>query len=153
MNHLLGEYECKIDAKGRLKLPTALMRQLGTRTDYGLVLNRGLEKNLAVYTREEWNKLTDELSGLNMYVKENRDFVRFIHRGATETTLDSAERILIPKRLADYAGIDKDVIVFAYFNRIEIWAKDAYDAILDEAPENYAALAERVMGGSRQTEE
>lgn len=154
MNNLLGEYECKIDAKGRLKLPSALMRQLGTRADYGLVLNRGLERNLTLYTRENWEAMTNELAELNMYVKENREFVRFIHRGATELSLDNADRVLIPKRLADYAQIDKDVIVFAYFNKIELWAKEAYDALLDEEPDNYASMAERVMGGkSRETVE
>ncbi len=86
------------------------------------------------------------LSKLNPYEKKNRDFVRYFTRGATEIVPDAAGRVLFPKALLDYAGIGTDVVLTGNLNKIEVWAQSAYDQQLDNEPENFAKLAEEVMG-------
>lgn len=147
MSHFLGEFECKLDAKGRMMLPSGLRRQMPEAEKDGLVINRGFEKHLVVYTRSEWDKIMEDLSKLNQYEKKTREFIRYFTRGATELTLDAAGRVLLPKSLLDYAEIGSDVVLSSQFNKIEVWAKDAYDAQMDNEPENFANLAEEVMGG------
>lgn len=146
MSHFLGEFDCKLDAKGRMMIPAGLKKQLPEAEREGLVINRGFEKHLVVYTRKEWDKIVDDLSKLNQYEKKTREFIRYFTRGASELSLDAANRVLLPKALLDYAGIGADVVLLCQFNKIEIWAKDAYEAQLDNEPENFANLAEEVMG-------
>ncbi len=146
MQQLLGEYECKIDPKGRMRLPTDLVEQLGEGHAHSFVVNRGFEKCLMLYPEAVWERITNEINQLNQYVKKNRDFIRYFYRGAQKLVADSADRILITKRLLEYAAIDKDVILSAYNDRIEIWAKEEYDRILDEEPDDFSDLAEDVLG-------
>lgn len=148
MSHFLGEFDCKLDAKGRMVIPSNLKKQLPEAEAEGLVINRGFEKHLVVYTKKEWNKITDVLSNLNQYEKKNRDFLRYFTRGASELSLDAANRVLLPKALMEYAGIQSDVVLLCQFNKIEIWSKEAYEANLDDEPENFASLAEEVMGNA-----
>ena len=145
---LLGEYDCKIDAKGRMRMPTGLMNQLGASEEEQLtvVINRGFEKCLMIYPENVWEKITTEINQLNLYNKKNRDFVRYFYRGANKVSVDNAERVLVSKRLLEYAGIEKDVILSAYHDRIEMWAKDHYDLMLDNEPDDFSDLAEDVLG-------
>lgn len=149
MTNLIGEFECKIDEKGRLIIPAALKKQLPPEAEDKFVINRGFEKCLVLYPRNEWKIISDEINQLNLYNKKNRDFVRYFFRGATELALDNNGRILVPKSLLDYAGINKDIVLFAYSNRIEMWAKEAYDNLLSDEPEDFATLAEEVMGKNK----
>ena len=148
MSHFLGEFDCKLDAKGRMVIPSNLKKQLPEAEAEGLVINRGFEKHLVVYTKKEWNKITDELSKLNQYEEKNRKFLRYFTRGATELTLDAANRVLLPKSLMEYAGITSEVTLLCQFNRIELWSTEAYEANMDNEPENFSALAEEVMGNA-----
>ena len=148
MSHFLGEFDCKLDAKGRMMIPVSLKKQLPEAESEGLVINRGFEKHLVIYTRKEWNKIMGELEKRNQYEKKTRDFIRYFTRGATELTLDTANRVLLPKPLLDYAGINADVVLSCQLNKIEVWAKDAYDLTLDNEPDNFANLAEEVMGNA-----
>lgn len=148
MSHFLGEFECKLDAKGRLMLPAGLRKQMPDAEREGLVMNRGFEKHLVIYTRREWDTIVEDLSKLNQYEKKTREFIRYFTRGATELSVDAAGRILLPKSLMEYAGMSNEVVLSSQFNKIEVWAKDAYDAELDNEPDNFANLAEEVMGGA-----
>jgi len=149
MSHFLGEFECKLDVKGRMMIPSGLKKQLPEAEKEGLVINRGFEKHLVIYTRKEWEKIVDDLSKLNSYEKRTREFIRYFTRGASELSVDAAGRVLLPKNLTEYAGIKADVVLACQFNKIEVWAQDAYDAQLDNEPESFARLAEEVMGGGR----
>jgi MraZ protein len=146
MSHFLGEFECKLDAKGRMMIPAGLKRQLPEAEREGLVVNRGFEKHLVIYTRKEWDKIVDDLSKLNQYEKRTREFIRYFTRGATELSLDSNGRVLLPKALLEYAGIGADVVLACQFNKIEVWDQRAYDQQMDNEPDNFANLAEEVMG-------
>ena len=149
---LLGEYDCKLDAKGRMRLPSGLINQLGEGQKHTLVINRGFEKCLMLYPEDVWKKISSEIDGLNIYNKKNRDFARYFYRGAQELTMDSADRILLPKRLIEYAGIENEAILSAYNGRIEVWAKDEYDRMMDEEPIDFSDLADDVLGKLGQNE-
>jgi len=146
MTYLLGEFDCKVDTKGRFMLPSGLKKQLSEDDHERFVINRGFEKNLTLYPQSEWQKISREVNALNLYNKKNREFVRYFFRGASEITLDAASRLLLPKSLLDYAGIDREIVLFAYGQRVEIWARAAYEAMMGNEPEDFSSLAEDVMG-------
>jgi MraZ protein len=147
MIQLLGEFDCKLDAKGRLMVPSSLKKQLPNVEKEGLVINRGFEKHLVIYPKKVWEGIVAELSKLNQYEKKTREFIRFFTRGATELNVDVSGRVLLPKSLLEFAGINGDVVLACQFDKIEVWSKTAYDNLLDNEPENFANLAEEVMGG------
>ncbi len=146
MAGLLGEYLVSLDDKGRLRLPAALKGQLSPAINGRFVINRGFEQCLTLYPYNEWEQVSAKVNKLNTFVKRNREFARTFFRGATEVTVDSADRILLPKLLSDYAGINKEVLLTARNNVIEIWNKETYDALMDMDSDAYADLAEDVMG-------
>ncbi len=145
MPQLLGEYDCKIDAKGRLRMPSGLLKQLGESETYTFVINRGFEKCLMLYPEEVWNKITKEIDQLNIFDEKKRQFVRYFYRGAITVNTDSQERILFPKRLKEYAALTKAVVLFAYKDRVEVWDADAYEEQLNNEPEDFSSLAQQVM--------
>ncbi|MFH1004739.1 MAG: division/cell wall cluster transcriptional repressor MraZ [Bacteroidota bacterium] len=140
-----GEFECTADTKCRVLFPIVLRKQLSPDAMERFVINRGFEKHLNLYPLNEWNIITAEMSKLNLFVKENRDFYRKFHNGATELFLDGQGRILFPRLLMNYAGIRKDAVLYAFANRIEVWSKHEFDKMIGDK-KNYAALAEKVMG-------
>jgi MraZ protein len=152
MTRFLGEYDCKLDPKGRIILPAGLKRQVPAEAEDTFVVNRGFEKCLVLYPKNEWEKISLEINNLNPYKKQNREFIRYFFRGASELTLDTQNRLLLPKRLLEYAGIDKELVLFAHTNKIEIWAKDNYDSLLSDEPEDFSGLAEIVMGNGKKEE-
>lgn len=145
MINLMGEYDCKIDAKGRVMMPSALKKQITSEAQNTFVINRGFEKCLVIYPKTEWEAISQELNKLNLFSKKNRDFFRYFMRGATQLELDSTNRLLIPKNLLIYAGIAQDLVLFAYANRIEVWNKSTYETLLTDEPQDFANLAEEVM--------
>jgi MraZ protein len=146
MPQFLGEYDCKMDAKGRMKLPSNLIKQFDGLERDGFVMNCGFEPCLVLYPKTEWDRITAELEELNQYEPKNRRFIRYFFRGASEINVDSTERILIPRKLQEYAKMTKDIIVFAYLNKIEIWSTEQYNAFIGEEPEDFSSLAMQVMG-------
>ena len=150
MAGMLGEFECTLDAKGRIMVPAQLMRQVPAAARKKFVINRGFEGCLVLYPRNVWEIESAAVNRLNMYEKQNRDFVRAFMNGATELALDGQSRLLLPRNLLDYAGIDKDVLLFAFGNRVEVWSPKSYRKMIKTAPEEFAALAEKVMGGKNQ---
>jgi MraZ protein len=149
MSYLTGEFECKLDNKGRMTIPAVLKKKLPEAESEGLVIHRGLKKYLVIYTKQQWDKKLDELSKLNEYDKNSLEFVRYFMRGSTELTLDSAGRVNLPQMLLDYAGIKSDVVLTCLLNKIEVWDKAAYQAMLENEPVDFATLAEEVMGSKR----
>lgn len=144
MSQLTGEYECRLDDKGRIKLPAGLIRQLGPSLPT-FVLNKGTENCLELFPKEQWDHTTRLLnSRLNIYDKKHRDILRYYYRGATEVTADSAERLLIPRALIQYAHLEKDCVISCFAGRIEIWAKNRYDDKMATEPDNFSDMMESV---------
>jgi MraZ protein len=146
MSYLTGEFDCKLDAKGRMMIPAGLKKQLPEADAEGLVINRGLEKYLVIYTKKEWDKKLDELSKLNEYDRKSLQFIRFFTAGATNLLPDSAGRVNLPKSLLDFAGITGEVVLSCMLNKVEVWDKKAHQEMINNEPENFAELAEEVMG-------
>lgn len=153
MLNLIGEFECRLDSKSRILFPVGLKRQIPPKEgDMQFVINRGFEQCIVLYTKDEWNVITEEINKLNSYDQKSREFIRYFYRGASELTLDKANRLLLPKGLLEYAGIEKDLTLFAFANKIEIWNTVRYRSLLNDEPENFAALAQEVMGKKNITE-
>jgi MraZ protein len=149
---LNGEYECRIDDKGRIIFPAKLKKQLSPLAEAKFFINRGFERCLVLYPLDEWKRIQKQLQHLNLYKKDSRKFLRYFNRGATELSLDSQSRLLLPRHLFDYAGIRKDVILCAFNDRIEIWDKVTYDKMMVDEPEEFANLAEKIMDDLDQKE-
>jgi len=146
MSGLLGEYQVNLDAKGRVKLPSGLKKQLSPADNGRFVINRGFEKCLVLYPFAEWEKVSARVNKLNRFVKKKREFIRYFFRGATELVLDSSDRLNIPNHLLSYAGVGKELLLAANNNLIEIWNKDQYDRLMQIDSDDFADLAEEVMG-------
>ena len=145
MATLLGEYECTLDQKGRIILPAALKKRISPDAGNKFVINRGFESCLVLYPGDVWKTESAKIDRINIYNRKGRKFMRSFYRGATELELDAHNRLLIPKPLILYAGIVKDIVLFAYANRIEVWAKDKYEEVLNIDPDEYDELGEEVM--------
>ena len=146
MSYLTGEFECKLDNKGRVMIPSGLRKKLPGADADGLVINRGFKKYLVIYTKPEWDKKLDELRKLNQYENKNIEFIRYFTRGATELSVDAAGRVNLPQLLLDYANIKDDVVLTCQLNKIEVWDRAAYNEMIDNEPANFSELAEEVMG-------
>lgn len=142
--NFFGEYECKLDEKGRLRLPSAILNQLGENNSREFVANRGFERCLYLFPKDIWTVKLNEVQGLNEYLPEVRQFKRYFYRGATEFTPDKADRILLPKILLDYAGIDKTLIITAVGEYLEVWNAEAYRDLINTEPEDISALAQKI---------
>jgi MraZ protein len=147
MINLLGEYECKLDAKGRCVLPSGLKKQLESVVREGFVINRDVhEKCLVLYPKSEWDKTSRMLSRLNRFVKKNALFIRKFNNGATPVECDNLGRINIPNHLAASADLQKDMVVVGNGDRVELWNRKEYKAMLENKEIDFSNLAEDVMG-------
>jgi MraZ protein len=147
LNSLIGTYECKVDAKGRLMLPAALKKQLSPVLQNGFVLKRAVfQPCLELYPMSEWESLMQKVNKLNRFKKKNNDFIRRFTAGVKMIEVDSTGRLLIPKDLVGFANISKEIVVSSAVNIIEIWDKDKYEQAIDDATGDFADLAEEVMG-------
>tara|TARA_B100001059_G_C17406108_1_gene366155 strand:+ start:30 stop:500 length:471 start_codon:yes stop_codon:yes gene_type:complete len=147
LNSLIGTYECKVDAKGRLMLPASIKKQLSPMLQNGFVLKRAVfQQCLELYPMTEWEALMQKMNKLNRFKKKNNDFIRRFTAGVKMVEVDSAGRLLIPKDLMLFSDITKDIVVSSAINIIEIWDKQKYEQAIDDATVNFADLAEDVMG-------
>lgn len=154
MINLIGTYEGKADAKGRLLLSNALKKQLMPVLQEGFVIKRSVfQPCLELYPMPEWNAMMSKVNTLNRFVKKNNDFIRRFTAGVKIVELDSLGRLLIPKDLQAFADINKNVVLSSALNIIEIWDKDKYEKAIDDATVDFADLAENVMGNVNENED
>lgn len=142
MYRLAGEFECKIDDKGRVKIPSSLISQFTDLPPLKFTLNRGYEKHLILYPEDVWLEKAKEIDQLNIYQANQRKIIRYWYRGATKVVTDKANRVLIPKTLIEYASLNKELVMFAYQQQVEIWDKKLYEQMIDQEPEEFSDLAE-----------
>jgi len=120
---LIGQYQHTIDAKKRLALPVKFRGELGTK----VIITKGVENCLVVYTQKEWEVMSAKLSNLPISQGEARSFTRHLLASATEIDLDKLGRILIPDYLKKYAGLEKNAVICGLSNRLEIWDEKKWD--------------------------
>ncbi|RYG29021.1 MAG: division/cell wall cluster transcriptional repressor MraZ, partial [Chitinophagaceae bacterium] len=124
MEAIVGTYECKVDAKGRLMIPAPLKKQLSGALQDGFVLKRSVfQPCLELYPMSEWNAMMQKINKLNRFVKKNNDFIRRFTAGVKMVEIDAMGRLLIARDLVSFASIDKDVVLSSAVNIVEIWDK------------------------------
>ncbi len=148
MTTFIGDYPCKVDAKGRIMLPSALKRQMKSSVEERFVIKKDLfEKCLILFPIEEWERQNRIIrSKINPYKKEHNKFLRGFYKGTAEILLDGNNRFLVPKRLLEIVGINKEVILAGQDGKIEIWDKELYEHIVGDE-EDFAVVAEKMMDG------
>jgi MraZ protein len=149
MATFIGDYACKVDVKGRIILPMAFKKQMPADARDQFVVRMDIfEKCLVLYSMDDWNRQLEKIrKKINPYNREHNSFMRNFFRGTAELSLDGNNRILIPKRLLDAAGIERDAVLSGQDRRIEIWSSGAYEK-LDMGADDLANLAEKLMGGA-----
>jgi MraZ protein len=146
MTGFLGEFEATLDAKGRFLLPAGFKKQLPEEETSRFVINRGFEKCLALYPVKNWEPLFTDISKLNDFDPKVREFRRYFLNGATFVEPDTAGRLLVPPNLKDHAGLQKDIVLVAAVNKIEIWDSNTYKKFFDSySPDAFSNLAKDVM--------
>src|SRR5699024_1761247 len=121
MLNLIGTYECKIDAKGRLLLPSKLKKQVLPYIKDGFVLKRGVfQKCLELYNMQEWTEMMEKIKKLYRLKKKNNDFIRRFTSGVKIIEMYGSGRLLIPKDLFDFAGLEKEIVLSSAINIIEV---------------------------------
>lgn len=146
MLNLLGEYDVRLDAKGRLVLPSGLKKQLADQLSKGFVINRDVFRPcLVLYPFEVWEATSRMLGRLNRFVEKNMDFIRRFTSGATHLELDGSGRLLLPKALMDDPKLGKELKLVGLGDRVEVWSKAGYLQMRREKVD-LSALAEEVMG-------
>ena len=149
MVNFIGDYTVRLDSKGRLSFPSAFKKQIREAAQEGFVLKRDVFENcLIMYPMEEWERQNKIIRArTNPYNKEHARFLRMFFSGTAEVALDSNNRMLIPKRLLEYADIGDEVVMAGQSGKIEIWASDKYGSVSETGAE-FAAMAEKILGGT-----
>lgn len=145
LNPLIGTYECKIDAKGRILLPASLKKQLGS-MENGFVLKRSVfESCLEFWPMSKWNLMMSKLNKLNPFDKKNDQFLRRFMAGVKYIEMDDAGRFLISKDLIEFAKLSKDVVFSSKVDILEIWDKTLYEQSIAVDDFDFQSLAQEVM--------
>lgn len=147
MRNFIGTFECKIDDKGRVKIPALLAKQMENFGDETFVVKRSVfQSSLEVYPISKWDFLMEKVNKLNRFVKKNADFIRIFTAGVKTVEIDKAGRIQISKDLTSFANLSKEIVLTSAGDFFEIWDKETYEKVISADLENFAALAEEVMG-------
>ncbi len=149
MTTFIGDYDCKVDIKGRVTFPAQLKKQMDSVSDGRFVVKKDIfEQCLVLFPMHEWERQNEIIRNkINPYNREHNKFLRNFYMGSAEIVLDSNNRLLIPKRLLDLAKITKEAILAGQDGKIEIWSKELYDSA-EENQDDFASLAEKIMGGN-----
>jgi MraZ protein len=146
MLNLLGEYDCRLDAKGRLVLPAQLRKQLQDVVSQGFVMNRDVfSPCLVLYPMPAWERTSNMVRRLNRFVQKNAEFIRRFTAGATPVSLDPTGRMLLPYALMKDARMGKDIKLLGSDDRIEVWDAKVYKDMRAEKVD-MTSLSEDVMG-------
>lgn len=136
----IGQYNNKMDSKGRLSMPVKFREELGMK----FIVTRGLDSCLFGYSLTEWQKIESKIKSLPVTSKNARAFQRFFFSGATEVEIDKQGRINLPQSLIDHAYLEKECVVNGVSNRIEIWNKEKWEIQLAESEESFEEIAEEL---------
>ena len=154
MATFLGDYPCKVDVKGRIILPVAFKKQMpADAQDHFVVRKDVFDDCLVLYAIEDWNRQLEKIrKKLNPYNREQNMFLRNFFKGTAELSLDNNNRILVPKRLMELIGAERDVVLAGQDGKIEIWAAANYEKV-DMPAEDFARMAEKYLGGNNNESE
>jgi MraZ protein len=138
---LIGEYTHVLDEKYRVSLPSKMRSLLGKT----IVITRGIDLCLSIYSLEEWQKIIQSTAELSVGNRDSRSFVRFLLAGASEETIDASGRILIPDFLRQYAELSSgNVTIAGLGNRLEVWNSISWDQTMKSIELQGDQLAQRL---------
>lgn len=137
---LIGEFTHTLDIKKRLSLPSKFRKQFGKK----VVVTKGLDNCLFVYSLKEWGKISEHLGKLSIGQSDTRGFNRFMLAGAVEIEVDSVGRILIPDFLKDFAQLSNKVVLAGIHNRVELWNEKAWSLYKKRIEKQADQLAEKL---------
>lgn len=140
-----GNYTYSIDNKGRISIPAKLRKHVTGEANDTFIMTRGTSTCIDIYPMDQWQKVEDKLLQLNSFNPEEALFKRMISQYATDGTLDSQSRILIPQSLLDYAKIDKEVLILGAMEKIEVWNPKVYEEYINQTGQTYEQIAAKVM--------
>ena len=145
MAFFTGEHECKLDAKGRLVLPSRLKSVLPKASKNSIIIRKGFEPNLIVYSMHEFQNIYTRISSLNEFSSEQRKLKRKLFSSISQVDLDSNGRFLIPKGMIEHCKIEKEVILIGMGNVIELWSPTNYKNNLITNSEEFSKLAQKYL--------
>ena len=137
---LIGEYKHTIDDKKRISLPSKFRSQIGKK----IIITRGLDKCLFIYSIAQWKEISKKFGELGMGQADRRGLNRFMLAGATEVSVDSVGRILVPEYLKDFANIKSKVVFAGIYNRIEIWDESSWNKYTSKVMSEADDIAEKL---------
>ena len=140
-----GQETYSIDTKGRVNIPAKMRKCIAPEAQDTFTITRGTDDCIVAYPLDEWKRYEDKFMNLNQYDDKNRFFLRKLLMWAEEVSLDGQQRVTIPKKLMEFAGIEKKVRIIGMVDHIEFWNPEAYDKYLDSHDESYEAVASKVM--------
>lgn len=137
---LLGQYEGKVGAKGRVAMPKKFREILGDR----LIVTKGYENSLIVVSEENWKALLEGTEGRPFTDKTTRETQRFLLGGANSVSLDTKGRFIIPSYLRDYGQITGEVVFVGLSRYVEIWDRGRFGEYQKYLEKDIGAIAERL---------
>ncbi|HYF05471.1 MAG TPA: division/cell wall cluster transcriptional repressor MraZ [Patescibacteria group bacterium] len=138
----IGEYSANIDEKGRVAIPVKFRMDLKRQ----VVVTKGLDNSLFLYTRDEWEKLAEKLSTLPIAQANTRAFSRLMLAGAMELDVDKQGRVTLPQFHQQFAKLSKKVVFAGLYNRIEIWSEDEWNKYKAQVEDESNNIAEQLGG-------
>ncbi len=145
MSSFKGSYSYSVDSKGRINIPARLRKYVSTDANDTFIVTRGYDQCLYLYPQDEWTRLELEIRQLSSTNPKHRFFIRRLLEWATEAQLDGQFRIMLPKDLLQFAGIENDVLIIGVLEHIEVWNPRIYEAYLKTQDESYEAVAQTVL--------
>lgn len=140
---LIGEYHHNIDEKGRLIMPSKFREDIGKE----FVVTRGLDGCLFVYAMKEWDSIVSKLKTLPFTKKDARTFNRFFLSSAAVCEIDKQGRVNLPSSLINYANLQKECTIIGVNDRLEIWATNKFDSLIEENLSAINDVAENLFEG------
>ncbi|MCX7937655.1 MAG: division/cell wall cluster transcriptional repressor MraZ [Chlorobi bacterium] len=145
MSGFKGQETYSVDAKGRVNIPAKMRRALLPEAQETFVLTRGTDRCIVAYPLNEWRRYEEQFAQLNQYDERHRFFLRMILSWCEEVELDPQQRIAIPRRLLEFAGIEGKVTIVGMMDHIELWNPEGFGQYLSSYGESYEQVAATVM--------
>ena len=140
-----GQYTYSVDSKGRISIPAKLRRHMSAEANDTFMMTRGTQTCIDIYPLDQWLVFEEKLNNLNQFKPDDIRFIRTLLQYASEDTLDSQSRILVPQPLIEYAKIEKEVLILGALKKIEVWNPRIFDDYLKQSEETYEQIAAKVM--------
>jgi MraZ protein len=140
-----GQFTYSVDSKGRISIPAKLRRHVSAEANDTFMMTRGTQTCIDIYPLDQWLVFEEKLNNLNQFKPDDIRFIRTLLQYASEDTLDSQSRILVPQPLIEYAKIEKEVLILGALKKIEVWNPRIFDDYLKQSEETYEQIAAKVM--------